>query len=123
MKILKFNFTYCSQVGEQAKEDSYSVLNRLIFLSSDLYKMMLYKYQGNKKTFIEDISIDKININVPKKFRDENHVQTNEKIKIFRIYPAGRPNGSANPRVIGMIRNTIFYVFYIDWKGIMYNHN
>lgn len=122
-KYLKFNFTYCKEIGNPAMDDAYSLITRMQFLSNELYTVMIYKFQGNKKTFIEDISVDKINISIPSKFRDDFPIQTNEKISIFRIYPAGKPNGTANPRVIGMIRQTIFYVFYIDWKGIMYSHS
>lgn len=121
-RYLKFNFTYCKENGEPSQKDSYNLIERMLFLFSDLYYIMIYKYQGNKKTFIEEISIEKISIKIPSKFRDENPVKTNEKISIFRIYPAGSPSGSANPRVIGMIKNTIFYIFYIDWKGNLYNH-
>ena len=122
-RYLKFNFTYCEEEGKPAQNDSYKLIERMQFLSSEFYSILLCKFQGNKKTFIEEISTDKIDIKIPDKFRIENPAETNEKISIFRIYPAGTPNDTANPRVIGMIRNTIFYIFYIDWKGKMYNHN
>lgn len=121
-RYLKFNFTYCKEKGKPAQEDSYNLIKRMQFLSSELYNILLYKYSGNKKTFIEEISIDKINIKIPEKFREENPIQTNEKISIFRIFPSGKPKGTANPRIIGMIKNTIFYVFYIDWTGDLYKH-
>ena len=115
-KYLKFNFTFCKENGTPAKEDAYNLMKRLKFLSEELYTVMIYKYQGNKKKFIEDISTIKMkSVKIPDGFREDNPVKTNEKINIFRIYPAGTPNGTANPRVIGMIKNTIFYVFYIDW--------
>lgn len=123
-KYLKFNFTFCKEIGNPAKEDAYHFVKRMKFLSEELYAIMIYKYQGNKKTFIEDISTSKIKeIKIPVNFRETHPVETNEKISIFRIYPAGTPNGSANPRIIGMIKHTIFYVFYIDWQGTLYNHN
>lgn len=122
-RYLKFNFTYCKEEGTPAQNDPHKLIERMQFLSSEFYNILLYKFQGNKKTFIEEVSIDKIDVKIPDKFRTENPIQTNEKISIFRIYPAGKPDDTANPRVIGMIRNTIFYIFYIDWKGKMYNHN
>lgn len=122
-KYLIFNFAFCKEVGEPAQKDSYALFKKIIFLSSELYKSMIYKYQGNKKIFLEDIATNKIKIKIPDNFRENNPVETNEKFSIFRLYSAGVPKGSANPRVIGMIRNTIFYVFYIDWQGKMYDHN
>ena len=121
-KYLKFNFSFCKEIGEPAQKDTYFLLKRLLFLSEELYTVMIYKYQGNKKTFIEDIATNKIKINIPDKFRENNPIETNEKFSIFRIYSSGVPKGTANPRIIGMIKNTIFYIFYIDWKGTMYEH-
>lgn len=48
--------------------------------------------------------------------------ETNEKYAVMRVFPAGTPNGTANPRIIGMIRNTIFYIFFLDWEGTLYEH-
>ena len=123
-KHLKFNFTFTKELGTPCKEDSYKLLERLQFLSSEMYKVMLYKYQGDKKIFIEDIPIEKMRWNktIPEAFRELHPTETNEKYNIFRIYPAGTPKDTANPRIIGMIKNTIFYIFYIDWKGTSYDH-
>lgn len=103
-KYLKFNFSFYKENGTPAKEDAYRFIQRLNFLSSEIYQIMIYKFQGKKQQFIEDISIEKININIPSQFREIYPIQTNEKISIFRIYPSGSPNGSANPRIIGMIK-------------------
>lgn len=40
----------------------------------------------------------------------------------MRFYPARKARGSANFRIIGMIKHNIFYVFFLDWKEILYNH-
>lgn len=125
-KYLKFNFSFLSENGDSATKDAITLVERLTFLSEEPYLQMMYKYQGDKKKFIEDIPVTKIHIKgnkgIPPKFREIYPTETNEKYSIFRIYPAGKPNGTANPRIIGMIKNTIFYVFYIDWKGNMYSH-
>lgn len=122
-KHLKFNFTFMKENGSPAQQDGIKLVNRLKEISSDIYEIMLYQYQGNKKSFIENIPIALLNKQIPTGFRDLYPPQTNEQFAVFRIYPAGVPSGSANPRVIGMIKNTIFYIFFIDWKGNLYKHN
>ena len=79
---------------------------------------------GKAKDFIEEIPVKKLKLrgSIPQGFRDIHPAETNEKYAIFRLYPAGTPNGTANPRVIGMIKNTIFYIFILDWKGDSYKH-
>ena len=121
-KHLKFNFTFTKENGEPANSDSYSFYKKLKFLSEDQYSIMKYKFQGNKTNFIEQIPINMINKQIPNEFRELYPAQTNEKYDVFRIYSAGTPPGTANPRIIGMIKNTIFYIFFIDWKGNLYSH-
>jgi len=126
-KYLKFNFSFLKENGQPAIDDTSNLIKRLSFLSEEMYQMMIFKYQGDKKKFIEDVSVEKLKIKgkekIPQKFREIYPTVTNEKYSIFRIYPAGKPNGTANPRVIGMIKNTIFYIFYIDWIGNLYEHH
>lgn len=123
-KFLKFNFSFLKEYGKSKQEDVIQLFERFQLLSSDMYSVMIYKYQGNKKSFIEDIPVNKLDIKkeIPKDFRDIYPAETNEKYSIFRVYPSGKPSGTANPRVIGMIKNTIFYIFYIDWDGSLYKH-
>lgn len=126
-KYLKFNFSFAIEVGEPAVNDALQLWKRIQFLSSEMYDIMIFKYQGNKKTFIEEIPVKEMkwttHKEIPKEFRDFYPPTTNEKFAIFRIYPAGTPKGTANPRIIGMIKNTIFYVFFIDWEGNLYKHS
>ena len=123
-KFLKFNFSFVKENGAPSPEDAIQLLDRLQFLSSEMYKVMIIKYQGNKRNFIEEIPVKDLKLKggIPQKFREIYPTETNEKYSIFRIYPAGTPSGTANPRIIGMIKNTIFYVFYIDWIGNLYKH-
>lgn len=121
-KHLKFNFTFAKENGKPASSDSYNFLQKMQFLCSEQYLIMKYKYAGNKASFIEQIPTNIVNKQIPNEFRELYPAQTNEKYDVFRIYSAGTPSGSANPRIIGMIRNTIFYVFFIDWKGDLYSH-
>ena len=122
-KHLKFNFTFMKENGNPAQQDGIKLINRFKEISSEIYEIMLYKYQGNKQSFIENIPLTTIKKQIPEEFRELYPYQTNEHYSVFRIYPAGVPPGSANPRVIGMIKNTIFYIFFIDWKGDLYKHN
>ena len=48
--------------------------------------------------------------------------QTNEKYDVLRIYPKGTPKGTANPRIIGMVKHSVFYVLFLDWDGKLYEH-
>lgn len=123
-KYLKFNFTFTKENGVPSQKDVSQLLIRLKFLSSEMYRIMIFRYQGDKQSFIEDIPVKELNIrkDIPNGFREIFPAMTNEKYSIFRLYPSGTPNGTANPRVIGMIKNTIFYIFYIDWKGELYKH-
>lgn len=122
-KYLKFNFSFCKEKGSPSQEGAQHLIKRLSFLSEDTYANSRIKYSGNKQLFIEDVATEKMDIPIPIGFRAIYPTESNEKYSIFRIYPAGTPKGSGNPRIIGMIKNTIFYIFYIDWQGTMYNHN
>lgn len=123
-KYLKFNFSFATEYGEPTSNDICQFFEKLKFLSSEMYSIMIYKYSGNKSSFIEEISTKQLDIKkqIPTGFRDIFPVETNEKYAIFRLYSAGKPSGSGNSRIIGMIKNTIFYIFYIDWKGTLYKH-
>lgn len=122
-KYLKFNFTFIAKVNGKPKEqDLVKIWERMVWLSQDTYVNMLYTYRTDKSKWFEIIDIQKLNIKVPNKFRDVFPSETSDKFAILRVYPAGIPNGSKNPRIIGMIKNTIFYVFYLDWDGTMYEH-
>ena len=70
----------------------------------------------------EPIPISEIKKEIPTKFREIFPTETNEHYEVLRVFPSGTPNGVANPRLIGMIKNTIFYIFYVDWEGILYKH-
>jgi len=41
------------------------------------------------------------------------------KYSIFRLY---KKNNSTPGRIIGKLVNKVFYIFYIDVKGNLYNH-
>ncbi len=122
-KFLKFNFSFTREISIPAHKDVKGLLEKIKFLSGEEYLKMVFKYRGNKQNFIEKIPLNIIKKDIPQGFRETYPPETNEKYDVFRIYSAGTPNGTANPRVIGMIKNTIFYIFYIDWEGKLYPHN
>lgn len=122
-KYLKFSFAFISYESSSPKEqDLIKMWERMRFLSRDTYMNLMFEYQTDKARWFENISIDKIKKEIPSKFREVFPSQTNEEYSVMRVYPAGTPNGTANPRIIGMIKHTVFYIFFLDWDGTLYNH-
>ncbi len=124
---LKFNFSFITFEGKCDNiRDVFAFYERMKELSSEPYFALQLKYSGNKNSWFESIPVNKIQWKtkkeIPKKFRELFPIETNEKYEILRVYPSGTPNNTANPRIIGMIKNTIFYIFYMDWKGELYKH-
>lgn len=126
-RYLKFNFSFLNYEGECTNpQDIVKFYERMKYCCSEPYFVLQVKHQGDKKIFFESVPVKhmswKKKKEIPDEFRNFFPVETNEKFDILRVYPAGTPNGTANPRIIGMIKNTIFYIFFIDWKGELYNH-
>ena len=126
-KFLKFNFSFAKDYGTPTNEDILHFFERIKKFSSKPYEILIYENQGNKKQFLEEIKCSEMKWKkgekqIPTEFREFFPSETNEKFAIFRVYPAGKPNGTANPRIIGMIKHTIFYIFYFDWNGEIYEH-
>ena len=83
---------------------------------------MIYEYGRDKQKWFEKVSINSIRKRIPSDFRELFPSETNEKYDVLRVYPSGVPNGTANPRIIGMIKHSVFYIFFLDWDGKLYNH-
>lgn len=121
-KYLKFNFSFVSFDSKKYEtNDIASLFERMKFLSSEPFAWMMSQYQSDKKQFFEIVSVKDLGIKkeIPKKFREVFPQETNEKFAIFRVYPNNNPK---NARIIGMLKNTIFYIFYLDWNGELYKH-
>lgn len=123
-KYLAFNFSYISheKPNKPIKQDVIKLWERMRWMSSETIYDMVYSYGTDKSKWFESIPINQIKKSVPDKFREDFPTETNEKYSVMRVYPAGVPAGSANPRIIGMLKHNIFYVFFLDWKGELYNH-
>ena len=92
------------------------------WISSETIFDMSHIYKTDKLRWFEQIPVNQIDKQIPVKFREDFPTETNEKYSVMRVYPAGTPPGSANPRIIGMLKHNIFYVFFLDWKGELYDH-
>ena len=111
---LSFNFSFVVFNSENYDfRDIKKLIERIKFLSSQPYKMLVSEHKGDKERFFELIGVDKIRwVKEPKaipiEFRKIHPTETNEKFAIMRVYPK---RGPKNARLIGMIKRSIFYVF------------
>lgn len=122
-RYLKFSFAYISYESSNPKEqDIIKMWERMKWMSQDTFTNMIYEYGQDKSKWFENIEIKQINKQIPSDFREVFPTETNEYYSVMRVYPAGTPNGTANPRIIGMIKHTVFYIFYLDWDGKLYSH-
>ena len=123
-RYLKFSFAYISYESSKPKDqDIIKLWERMKWMSRDTYQIMLYTYNADKARWFETIPLSQIKKQVPSSFREVFPSETNECYYVMRLYPAGVPNGSANPRIIGMLKHTVFYIFFLDWDGKLYSHN
>lgn len=123
-KYLTFNFSYINfEKPSQAKpQDIIKLWERMKWMSSDTIFNMVHKFGSDKSKWFESFQIKELRKQIPEKFREDFPTETNEKYSVMRVYPSGVPAGSANPRIIGMLKYNIFYVFFLDWEGKLYSH-
>lgn len=123
-KYLTFNFSYISHENPKKpnSQDVIKLWERMKWMSSEPIYVMVHNHGKDKTKWFESLPISQIKKEVPKAFRDDFPTETNEKYQVMRVYSAGAPSGTANPRIIGMIKHNIFYVFFLDWKGELYKH-
>lgn len=123
-KYLTFNFAYIvdKEAYPSNDEDIVKLWKRMLWMSEDTYLNMVYKFGNDKSKWFEPLPINQIRKDIPSKFREDFPTETNEKYSVMRVYPSGTPNGTANPRIIGMIKHNIFYAFFLDWDGKLYSH-
>jgi len=109
-----FNFAYITYSDSFEKEEKTVLFDRIIELSSVNYLEMMRwdKYKG-----IEEERL-KIRKEIPTGFINDIE-DFDGKYSIFRLY---KKNNSTPGRIIGKLVNKVFYIFYIDVKGNLYNH-
>ena len=116
--FIKFNFAYI--VFQDNFNDSHKLafLKRMFEMSDIAYNALVNRDKKISFEFI-DRNVLKINKKIPSEFINRFDEKRFNKWAIMRIYPNNNPIVA---RVIGVIINKIFYIFYIDIGGNLYNH-
>lgn len=115
-QYIKFNLSYAKSDKNFEAKYKAQLLDRMIFLSSELYISVL---NWDKSIGLEFEEI-KMNKNIPKKFEDRfRSKEYNNKLAIIRLYPNNNPICA---RIVGAIIKNVFYIFYIDTKNKLYKH-
>ena len=113
-QYFKFNFSFINYEEELENRDKIQLYERLKQISSEPY---LIVSGWEKNIGFENVKVDiKKQIN-PKFFEGNRHFDG--KYTILRLYPNNNPTKG---RIIGKMINKIFYIFFIDAKGNLYNH-
>lgn len=115
-QYLKFNLSYITY--DENLEDKYKVQlwNRMRELSAEPLITILNR---DKKIGLEFEEI-KINKEIPRKFQERfDAKEYNNKFAIMRLYPNNNP---ILARLIGVMIKNVFYIFFIDIGGNLYNH-
>ena len=112
-KYLKFNFSFIT-FNEANKEDTEQLLKRLMEISKEPYLVVA---NWDKSIGFENVKVD-ISKEISPNFEDGNR-RFDGKYTIMRLYTNNNPTPG---RIIGKLINHIFYIFYIDPKGKLYNH-
>lgn len=114
---IKFNFSFISYEENLSDEYKIQLLDRMRELSSVPY-IELQSWRKNKGIEIEKIKINK-DIS-PNFFKGNSHRNFDDgKYAIFRLYTNDNP---IIARIIGRIIRNVFYIFFIDIGGKLYNH-
>lgn len=122
-KYIKFNFSFISYESKNVNNnDIIKFYERMRELSLETFDMMIFKFGRDKSKWFETLPLNTIRKDIPEKFKEIFPSNTYTMYYVMRVYPSGIPNGSANPRIIGMLKDTIFYIFYLDWDGKLYKH-
>jgi len=116
---LKFNFSYISYEENFKDEYKLQLFQRIRELSDVPYTVILNR---PRKISFEFEDKDKLNIKkeIPNKFQERyNEKEYNNKLAIMRLYNNNNP---ILARVIGVIIKNVFYIFFIDIGGKLYEH-
>lgn len=116
---IKYNFSYIVYEDNFIEEYQLQFLKRIRELSSEPYNIIATR---NKCIAFEFEDKDKLGINkeIPSEFNKRFPSKVyNNKFAIFRLYTNDNP---ILARIIGVMINKIFYVFFIDIGGNLYSH-
>ena len=116
---LKFNFSYLVYDENFKEEYKLQFLQRIMELSDVPYTIILNRPKNISFEFEDK---DKLNIKkqIPNKFNERfEEKQYNNKLAIMRLYTNNNPIVG---RIIGVIIKNIFYIFFIDIGGNLYEH-
>ena len=112
-KYLKFNFSFIT-FDESNKDDKAQLIKRIMEISKEPYIVVA--------SWGREIGFENVKVNISKQinpnFEDGNR-RFDGKYTIMRLYTNNNPTPG---RIIGKLINHIFYIFYIDPKGELYNH-
>lgn len=118
-KYIKFNFSYIKYDRNFTDEHKAQLVKRMIVLSKETY-IVVSQWPKNIGFEIEDKNKLGISLETPPAFLERFPIERfNNKYGIIRLYPNNNP---VNARLIGVFVNKIFYIFYIDINGELYNH-
>lgn len=111
---ITFNFAYVTYDNDFIDRDKNVLIDRMREVSAVPYieMRMWNKYKGFEEV---RLTIDK---QIPNKF-EEDIQKFDGKYSIMRLYKNNEPTPG---RIIGKIVNKVFYIFYIDVKGTLYDH-
>lgn len=104
-KYIKFNFSYFKP-DNNFKGHEGQLLKRMIELSAEDYLIIINKPKEFGFEF-ENVNIGK---EIPKEFKNRFEEKKYSKFAIMRLYTNNNP---VMARVVGIIINKIFYVFYV----------
>ncbi len=114
---LKFNFSFITYEKNFTNEYQIQFLKRIRELSSKSY---LEVSSWGKEIGLEFLKLD-INKKISQDFfKGTSHRNFDDKkYAIFRLYTNNNPIVA---RIIGKLINNVFYIFFIDIGGNLYNH-
>lgn len=113
-QYFKFNFSFINYEEELEDADKIQLYDRLKQISSEPYIIV--------SNWNKNIGFENVKVNIKKEinpdFFDGNR-NFDGKFTILRLYPNNNPTPG---RIIGKLINKVFYIFFIDAKGRLYNH-
>lgn len=111
---IKFNFSFITYCKDFEKEHKIQFVNRLFDLSKESYLVV--------SSWSKEIGFENVPLNIKKEIHQNFSNQYRKfdgKYTVIRLYTNNNPLPS---RIIGKMINKIFYVFFIDIKGDLYEH-